>query len=168
MAAQGRARANRKNLGAPLTLEVPELPGVSRARVYRVAEAADLLGVSADTVRRWTDSGKLASSRDAGGRRVIEGAALAQLATQLGRSSGSAVGPTGAHSARNRFPGIVTKVTKDLVMAQVELQAGPFRLVSLMSREAADDLGLAPGVAAIASVKSTSVTMEVPFGDHSP
>ena len=73
------------------------------------------------------------------------------------------VGPTAGHSARNRFPGIVTKVTKDQVMAQVEMQVGPFRVVSLMSREAADDLGLAPGVAAVASVKSTSVTVELPL-----
>jgi molybdopterin-binding protein len=132
-----------------------------------VAEAAELLGVSADTVRRWSDSGKLASRRDTGGRRVIEGPALAELAAQLGRGPGAHVGPTAAHSARNRFPGIVTKVTKDLVMAQVELQAGPFRLVSLMSREAADELGLAPGVAAVASVKSSSVTVELPLGDQS-
>jgi molybdopterin-binding protein len=135
-------------------------------RVYRVAEAAELLGVSADTVRRWSDSGKLASRRDASGRRVIKGPALADLAAQLGRGPGAQVGPTGGHSARNRFPGIVTKVTKDLVMAQIEMQAGPFRLVSLMSREAADDLGLAPGVAAVASVKATNVTVELPVGSH--
>ncbi len=141
----------------------PNAPGPTAPRVYRVAEAADLLGVSADTVRRWSDSGKLASSRDAGGRRVIEGAALAELAAQLGGGPGTEVGPTAAHSARNRFPGIVTKVTKDQVMAQVEMQVGPFRVVSLMSREAADDLGLAPGVAAVASVKSTSVTVELPL-----
>ncbi len=131
-----------------------------------MAEAAELLGVSADTVRRWSDSGKLASRRDVSGRRVIEGAALADLAAQLGRSPTAQVGPTGGHSARNRFSGIVTKVTKDLVMAQVEMQAGPFRLVSLMSREAADDLGLAPGVAAVASVKATNVTVELPVGSH--
>ena len=77
------------------------------------------------------------------------------------------MGPTGGHSARNRFPGIVTKVTKDLVMAQVEMQAGPFRLVSLMSREAADELGLAPGVATVASVKGTSVTVELPVSPQS-
>jgi len=176
MPAPGQARLGRRRADvadvangadvAETALEAPGPLGRSRTRVYRVAEAAELLGVSADTVRRWSDSGKLASSRDAGGRRVIEGAALAELATQLGRGPGSDIGPTGAHSARNRFPGIVTRVTKDLVMAQVEMQAGPFRLVSLMSREAADDLGLAPGVAAVASVKSTNVTMEVPFGNH--
>jgi molybdopterin-binding protein len=136
----------------------------SPAKAYRVAEAAEVLGVSADTVRRWSDTGKLASSRDSGGRRVIEGPALAELAAELGRRPATDVGPTGGHSARNRFPGIVTKVTKDLVMAQVEIQAGPFRLVSLMSREAADDLGLAPGVAAVASMKATNVTVEVPAG----
>jgi molybdopterin-binding protein len=141
-------------------------PGAAGPRAYRVAEAAELLGVSADTVRRWSDSGKLASSRDEAGRRVIEARALAELASQLGRGPGTEVGPTGGHSARNRFPGIVTKVTKDLVMAQVEMQVGPFRVVSLMSREAADDLGLAPGVAAVASVKSTNVTVEVPFGSQ--
>ena len=141
-------------------------PGTTEPRAYRVAEAAELLGVSADTVRRWSDSGKLASSRDEAGRRVIEARALAELASQLGRGPGTEVGPTGGHSARNRFPGIVTKVTKDLVMAQVEMQVGPFRVVSLMSREAADDLGLAPGVAAVASVKSTNVTVELPFGNQ--
>ena len=116
--------------------------------VYRVPEAAELLGVSADTVRRWADSGRLASSRDSAGRRVIEGSVLAEFAAQPGRAQPHEVGPTAGHSARNRFVGIVTKVTKDIVMAQVEMQAGPFRVVSLMSREAADDLGLAPGVAA--------------------
>ena len=130
--------------------------------VYRVPEAAELLGVSADTVRRWADTGRLASSRDSAGRRVNEGSVLAAFAAQPGRAQSLEVGPTGGHSARNRFVGIVTKVTKDVVMAQVEMQAGPFRVVSLMSREAADDLGLAPGVAAVASVKATNVTVELP------
>jgi molybdopterin-binding protein len=129
---------------------------------FRVPDAARLLGVSADTVRRWADSGRLTARRDAGGRRLIDGASLAALARQLGREVAGAVGPTGPHSARNRFPAIVTRGVKDTVMAQVELQAGPFRLVSLMSREAADELGLAPGVSAIASVKATNVTVELP------
>jgi len=136
--------------------------------IYRVPEAAELLGVSADTVRRWADTGRLASSRDSAGRRVIEGSALADFAAQLAKGLSLEVGPTGGHSARNRFVGIVTKVTKDLVMAQVEMQAGPFRVVSLMSREAADDLGLAPGVAAVASVKATNVTVELPASTQAP
>jgi molybdopterin-binding protein len=131
---------------------------------YRVPEAADLLGVSSDTVRRWLGTGKLSGGRDAAGRLVIDGRALADLAARLGKGHFAEVGATSAHSARNRFPGIVTKVTKDDVMAQVELQAGPFRVVSLMSREAADELGLAPGVAAVASVKATNVTVELPAG----
>lgn len=131
---------------------------------FHVPEAAVLLGVSADTVRRWADSGKLRASRDDNGRRVIEGQALAEFAGQLGRSLTGDIGPTSGHSARNRFAGIVTKVTKDTVMAQVELQAGPFRVVSLMSREAADELGLAAGVSAVASVKATNVTVELPAG----
>ena len=90
--------------------------------VYRVPEAAELLGVSADTVRRWADTGRLASTRDSAGRRVIEGSVLAAFAAQPGRAQSLEVGPTGGHSARNRFVGIVTKVTKDTVMAQVEMQ----------------------------------------------
>ncbi|MGH9104845.1 MAG: TOBE domain-containing protein [Acidimicrobiales bacterium] len=131
---------------------------------FRVPEAAQLLGVSADTVRRWADRGKLPASRDSSGRRTISGQALARFAAEAGRTLAAEVGPTSAHSARNRFPAIVTKVTRDAVMAQVELQAGPFRLVSLMSREAADELALAPGVSAVASVKATNVTVELPAG----
>ena len=151
-------------------MTTPRKPsGASRSpAVYRVPEAAELLGVSADTVRRWADTGRLASSRDSAGRRVIEGSVLAAFAAQPGRAQSLEVGPTGGHSARNRFVGIVTKVTKDVVMAQVEMQAGPFRVVSLMSREAADDLGLAPGVAAVASVKATNVTVELPASTQAP
>ncbi len=140
----------------------PPDAGTEAGALFRVSEAAELLGVSTDTVRRWASAGKLPNARDAAGRQVIEGRALAGLATQLGKAHAAEVGTTTGHSARNRFAGIVTKVTKDKVMAQVEMQAGPFRLVSLMSREAADELGLAPGLAAVASVKATNVTVELP------
>ena len=128
-----------------------------------MADAARLLGVSDDTVRRWADSGRLQSGTDEAGRRVIDGVELARFAgEQADRSSGFDAGPIVRESARNRFTGLVTKVTKDGVMAQVELQAGPFRVVSLMSAEAAGELGLEPGVLAVASVKSTNVVVEVP------
>jgi molybdopterin-binding protein len=127
---------------------------------YRIAEAAGLLGVSDDTVRRWIDSGRLPASRDRGGPAQVDGADLAQLATQLHEAPEP--GTTRGSSARNRLTGIVTRVVRDTVMAQVEIQAGPFRLVSLMSREAADELGLDVGVRAVASVKATQVSVDVP------
>lgn len=130
---------------------------------FRIRQAADLLGVSDDTVRRWADSGRLPTTLDAANRRVVEGPALARFAEELAAAAGAAQPrPTVAQSARNHFRGLVTKVVKDTVMAQVELQAGPFRVVSLMSREAADELGLEPGVLAVASVKSTNVVVEIP------
>jgi molybdopterin-binding protein len=127
---------------------------------YRIPEAAEVLGVSDDTVRRWIDAGRLAAD-DEGGRTVVPGRALAELAVSLADSP-ETVPRAGAVSARNRLPGIVTRVVKDTVMAQVELICGPYRLVSLMSSEAAEELGLEPGVRAIASVKSTNVVVERP------
>ena len=126
---------------------------------FTVGQAAELLGVSPDTVRRWVDSGQIPAARAPGGRRRVDGAVLARFSVE--RAASPAVAPV-AESARNHFPGLVTKVTKDKVMAQVEIQAGPYRVVSLMSREAADELELAPGVLAVASVKSTNVVIEVP------
>jgi molybdopterin-binding protein len=126
---------------------------------FTVGQAAELLGVSVDTVRRWVDGGLVAAARTRGGHRAVDGAALARFAAER---PGIASALPVAESARNHFPGLVTKVTKDKVMAQVEIQAGPFRVVSLMSREAADELKLAPGVMAVASVKSTSVVVEIP------
>jgi molybdopterin-binding protein len=127
---------------------------------YRLREAADLLGVSDDTVRRWADTGRLATGADAAGRRVVEGAVLARFA-EANATAVPEVGPVSRQSARNRFVGLVTRVVRDTVMAQVELQCGPYRVVSLMSREAADELGLQPGVRAVASVKSTNVVVEI-------
>jgi molybdopterin-binding protein len=128
---------------------------------YRLREAAELLGVSDDTVRRWADSGRLETSVDDAGRRVVDGAELASFAEQVATPQPQ-TRSVARESARNRFVGLVTRVTKDTVMAQVELQCGPFRVVSLMSREAADELNLQPGVRAIASIKSTNVVVEVP------
>ena len=129
---------------------------------YKIGQAAELLGVSADTVRRWVDGGRLAATRSEGGRRFIDGEALARFAVALTDAPEPAA--VVGRSARNRFPGIVTRVVKDGVAAQVEIQAGPHRVVSLMTREAADELGLAPGVLAVAAVKSTSVVIEIVAG----
>ena len=127
---------------------------------YRIAEAAELLGVSDDTVRRWIDSDRLPAERGGTGPTLVGGAELARVAAQLRESPDPGI--TRSSSARNRLSGIVTRVVRDTVMAQVEIQAGPFRLVSLMSREAADDLGLEIGVRAVATVKATQVSVDVP------
>ncbi|RAY14123.1 MerR family transcriptional regulator [Actinomadura craniellae] len=124
---------------------------------FRISEAAELLGVSPDTVRRWVDAGRLAADRDTQGHRVISGTDLAAFA----RDRVEAEDGTGVSSARNRFRGIVTEVVRDAVMAQVEIAAGPFRVVSLMSRQAADELGLEVGVVAWAVIKSTNVVVEI-------
>ena len=126
----------------------------------RVADAAALLNVSDDTLRRWADAGRISISRTRPA--TIDGAELAELAGEIAAESPLAhVGPAkGTSSARNRVAGIVTRVMRDGVMAQVELQAGPFRFVSLMSREAADELGLEVGVVAVASMKATTVVVE--------
>jgi molybdopterin-binding protein len=126
---------------------------------YSVGEAAGLLGVSADTVRRWIDNGSLEATRTPNGRRRIDGVALAQYAQSLHDGADQLVAST--DSIRNHFTGIVTRVVKDKVMAQVELQAGPYRVVALISREAVDDMGLVPGVMASAVVKSTNVSIEL-------
>ncbi|SHE79640.1 TOBE domain-containing protein [Streptoalloteichus hindustanus] len=129
---------------------------------YRIAEAAGLLGVSDDTVRRWVDGGQLGASRDGAGRMVLDGAELAAFARVQARATPD---PSGVgRSARNRFVGLVTDVVADRVMAQVELQCGPHRVVSLMSTEAVEELGLRPGVLAVAVVKSTQVVVETPGG----
>ena len=126
----------------------------------RISEAAELLGVSDDTVRRMADSGRLDTAKDGAGRLTVSGRGLAALAREI--ANPAPVGAVNEESARNRMRGIVTRVVKDTVMAQVEMQAGPFRIVSLMSREAVDELGLDVGVVAIASIKSTHVVMGIP------
>jgi molybdopterin-binding protein len=130
---------------------------------FRISEAAALLGVSDDTVRRWADAGRVPTSTDEVRRRVIAGADLARFAEELASTAERPKPRTViGESARNRFTGLVTNVVRDTVMAKVEIQAGPHRIVSLMSREAADELELEPGVIAIASVKATNVVVEVP------
>jgi molybdopterin-binding protein len=129
---------------------------------FRINEAADLLGVSPDTVRRWADSGRLVAHRDEHGHRGVEGADLADFVRHEGQVT--AAGEPAVSSARNRFRGLVTAILKDSVMAQVEIQAGPHRMVSLMSREAVDELGLVVGSVAYAVIKSTNVVVELPRG----
>ena len=126
-------------------------------RDYRIGEAAKALGVRVETLRRWEREGKLVTHRSEGGQRLVPAAEIARLlAERRGEPSPSVV------SRRNAFPGVITKVTKDKVSTLVEIQAGPHRVVSLITREAADELGLRPGMEAVASVKATSVMVEVP------
>lgn len=118
------------------------------------------MGVSDDTIRRWGDAGRLDVTMGESGRQVVQGAQLAGLAQEL--ATESPLAPSGKASTRNRITGIVTRITKDTVMAQVELQAGPFRLVSLISREAVDELELEVGSVAAATIKATSVGISLP------
>ncbi|MFF1392216.1 molybdopterin-binding protein [Streptomyces sp. NPDC058287] len=127
---------------------------------YTIGQAARLLGVSPDTARRWADAGRVATHRDEGGRRLIRGQDLAAFSIEVGQSGldGEDASYT---SARNAFPGIVTGVKLGDVAAQVEIQAGPHRLVSLLTREAVEELGLEVGMQAIARVKSTNVHIDL-------
>ena len=127
---------------------------------FKMGQAAELLGVRVDTVRRWAEAGRLRTRRTGGGQRLVDGAALAQLSLELAENAEPAA--IVGQSARNRFTGVVTRVVKDKVAAQVEIQAGPHRVVSLMTREAADELELEPGVLAVAAVKATNVVVELP------
>jgi molybdopterin-binding protein len=130
---------------------------------FRIKEAASLLGVSTDTLRRWADAGRIGTTTDPSGRMAVEGTALAGLAQELAEAAGrEPARVVVASSARNRFSGLISRVTRDSVMAQVEIQAGPHRFVSLLSREAADELGLEPGMLAVAAVKATSISVEIP------
>ncbi|OHV05896.1 TOBE domain-containing protein [Mycobacterium talmoniae] len=128
---------------------------------FRIAEVAELLGVSDDTVRRWIESSRL-SVLPGSGPRLVDGAELARFAQERAVSEPLTRSPVVGQSARNRMVGLVTNVLRDTVMAQVDIQAGPFRLVSLLSREAADELQLEPGSLVVASVKATNVVVELP------
>ncbi len=130
----------------------------------RISDAADFVGVSTDTVRRLVASERLTASKDASGRTVIDGRSLADYVRDEGRSVADPT--TVGRSARNRFVGIVTEVVSDLVMSQVELQCGPHRVVSLISTESVRELGLEPGVVAVAVVKATNVLIETPGADR--
>lgn len=125
----------------------------------RIGAAAELLGVSVDTLRRWAATGEVKVRRSAGGQRLVALDEVRRVRAERQRDGREH--PIVAQSARNRFAGVVTRVEKDRVAAVVEVQAGPHRLVSLMTAEAAQELGLRPGVAVVCAVKSTNVVVEI-------
>jgi molybdopterin-binding protein len=137
---------------------MPRTPKEPTDGTLRIGEAAELLGVSVDTLRRWTASGRLPMRRSAGGQRLVALADLRRLQSDRRRKSRQSIV---AQSARNRFEGVVTRVEKDRVAAVVEVQAGPHRLVSLMTAEAATELALAPGSPVVCVVKATNVVVEI-------
>lgn len=128
----------------------------------RIQQAAQLLGCSDDTMRRWIEAGKVTAGHDEAGRQAVDGASLAALAQEQAASKGfDELDDRASHrSARNHLTGLVVKVHSDPVMSQVELQCGRYRIVSLISTEAVEQLGLAPGKIATAVIKSTSVAIE--------
>lgn len=124
---------------------------------YRIGEAAAALGVRVETIRRWEREGRLESSRTAGGQRVIAASEVARMLAE--RSTRQ---PIASASQRNRFQGVITEVKRDGLAATVEIQAGPHRVLAFITREAADQMGLEPGMEAVAAVKATNVTVELP------
>jgi molybdopterin-binding protein len=131
----------------------------------RVGQAAEMLGVTVETVRRWETEGRLHLERSDGGQRLVPIAEVTRLLAERRRTT--AERPIVAGSARNRFPGIVTRIERDGIVAVVEILAGPHRIVSLMTAEAVDELGLAVGDEAIGVVKSTNVIVEIPSSRES-
>ncbi len=127
---------------------------------YSIGRAARLLGVSPDTARRWADAGRVVTHRDESGKRLIDGQDLAAFSVALAEEANDDSGETPYTSVRNAFPGIITAVKLGDVAAQVEIQAGPHRLVSLLTREAVEELGLEVGMEAVARVKSTNVHID--------
>jgi len=122
---------------------------------YRIGEAAGMLGVRVETVRRWEREGKLTTTRTPGGQRLIPSAEVARLLGERERPRVT------AGSVRNRFPGVVTEIKRDKLAATVELLAGPYRILAFITREAVDEMGLKPGMHAVATVKATNVMVEV-------
>jgi len=131
---------------------------VSMNAPVRIGRAAEMLGVSVDTLRRWADAGRIRTARSRGGQRMVPLAELSRLRAQRRER------PIVAQSARNRFPGVITRLERDRVAAVVEVQAGPHRLVSLLTAEAVDDLRLKVGDEVVCLVKATNVIVEVPAG----
>ena len=126
----------------------------------RVGQAAEMLGVSVETLRRWEGQGRLRMERSEGGQRLVDVADVTRLLQERRRSA--AERPIVAQSARNRFAGVVTRIEKDRVAAVVEVLSGPHRLVSLMTAEAVDELGLTVGQEAVCVIKATNVIVEIP------
>ena len=140
---------------------MPKVPVIPKQATIRVGDAAEVLGVSVDTLRRWESSGRLKVSRSKGGQRLVAMSELRRLQADRRAKRGR---PIVAQSARNRFPGIVTRVERDRVAAVVEVQAGQFRLVSLMTAEAAEELAFRPGMPVVCVVKATNVVVEIARG----
>jgi molybdopterin-binding protein len=126
------------------------------ADAYRIGEAAEILGVRVETLRRWERDGKVRTTRTSGGQRLVPAAEVARLLAERRARQKVTSG-----SVRNRLPGIVTEIKRDEVAATVEILSGPFRLLALVTREAVDEMGLAPGMHAVATVKATNVMIEV-------
>jgi molybdopterin-binding protein len=124
---------------------------------YRIGEAAAALGVRVETLRRWERDGKLATTRTEGGQRVVPASEVARLLTERRQAQ-----PIAQASQRNRFMGVITEVKRDKLAATIEIQAGPHRILAFITREAADQMGLKPGMEAVAAVKATNVTIELP------